>query len=114
MTDHAITPTQMRMARAALNINMRDTAKAVKVSHNAIARYERGDETCMSVATVNRIAAWFIKQRVFFGPKDLVCVGSDSFYQERWMATACYQLMKEAKLAPGSTDLIAAYKRSRP
>ncbi len=107
-----ITPTQMRMARAALRLSMREAAKKLGVSHNAIARYEREDEAAMSVATVNRIGKWFISQRVYFGPKDLVCVGSDAFYQERWMSIACWQLMKEANLAPSSTDLIGAYKRS--
>lgn len=51
-------------------------------------------------------------QRVFLGPKDGVCIGSDAFAQERWFASACYQLLKEHGIAPGSAALIKAHDRA--
>ena len=40
----SITPEQCRMARAALDIGVRDLAKISDVSPNTIARLERGDK----------------------------------------------------------------------
>lgn len=39
-----MTPAQCRMARAAIELGVRDLAKAADVSTNTITRFERGDE----------------------------------------------------------------------
>lgn len=107
-----ISPTQMRMARAALDLNVREFGKATGISGMAVSRYERGDERVISVATARRVTEWLTTQRIYLGPKDGVCLGSDAFAQERWFATACYQLLKEHGIAPGSAELIKAHDRA--
>jgi len=39
-----MTPAQCRMARAAIQMGVRDLAEAAKVSTNTITRFERGEE----------------------------------------------------------------------
>lgn len=107
-----ITPDQMRMARAALRLSTRAFGQALGLSAVAVSRYERGDESAISVATARRIAEWFEKQRVFFGPKDGVCIGEDVFSQDRWYTRGLFQLLKERDAIPSSTELIAACKRA--
>lgn len=112
MTD-PITPAQLRMARAALSMTMREAATWLDLSAMAISRFERGDESVISVATAKRIAEWFQTRRVYFGPKDGVCIDSDAFAQERWYAAGLFQLLKERDAVPSSTELIEAAKRAR-
>ena len=79
-----MTPEQLRMGRAALKMTTRESAAEVGLSHTAIANFERGDESVMSVgdcekaggvvswpARVLRTAAWCL-------------VDSDVFASERW------------------------------
>jgi len=42
--EQTITPSQCRMARAALNLGVREAAQAAGVSTNTITRLERGEE----------------------------------------------------------------------
>lgn len=103
---------QAHMARAALRLTTRALAREVGLSATAISRYERGDETALSVATAARLQNWFEQQRVFFGPKQGVCLGENVFYAERWFSLACYQLLQEASITPSSSELLAAYQRA--
>lgn len=50
-----MTPAQCRMARAALELGIRELAEAAKVSTNTIARLERGEE--LRERTVDAIRA---------------------------------------------------------
>jgi len=107
-----MTPEQLRMGRAALKMTTREIGAAVGLSHTAIANFERGDESTMSVATAKRLEAWFIDRRVFFGPKHGVCLDSDVFAAERWYSTALFKLLDEAGIHPSSSELIAAGRRA--
>jgi transcriptional regulator with XRE-family HTH domain len=107
-----LTPTQLRMARAALHLTTRDLGKRVQVSAMAVSRYENGDTGVMSVETVMRMERFFHEHRLYFGPKDGVCVGQNVFASERWLGLACYQLLKDKGIQPNSTDLLEAYHRS--
>jgi hypothetical protein len=79
----------------------------------AISRYEHGDTTVMSMATVTRLTAWFEAQRVYCGPRDGVCCGVNVFRSERWLGLACYQLLQDHGIQPSSADLLAAGDRVR-
>lgn len=74
----------------------------------AVSRFENGDETVISLATANRAEAWFRERRVFFGAHHGVCLDQDVFAQERWFSTACFKLLQDAKITPGSAELIGA------
>jgi len=108
-----MSPTQLRMARAALALSARALGKAVGVSAMAISRYEHGDTAVMSMATVIRLTAWFEAQRVYCGPKDGVCCRANVFASERWLGLACYQLLLEHGIQPSSADLLAAGDRAK-
>ena len=102
-----MTPEQLRMGRAALKMTTREFAAEVGLSHTtAIANFERGDESVMSVATAKRLEAWFRGWRVFFGPQHGVCLDSDVFASERWYLTALFKMLDEAGIHPSSSDLI--------
>jgi len=107
-----ITPAQLRMARAALDLTTRQLGEAIGLSAMAVSRYERGDLSVMSVATAQRLAAWFTERRVFFGPADGVCLRQNAFAQERWLGLACYQLLRDHNILPSSSDLLTAYQRA--
>ena len=107
-----ITPAQLRMARAALDLTTRQLGAVLGLSAQAISRYERGDRSVMSVDTAERVMAWFTAQHVFFGPADGVCLRQNVFAQERWWGLACYQLLKEHGILPSSSDLLTAYTRA--
>lgn len=50
-----MTPRQCKMARAAIDLGMRDLASLAKVSTNTLIRFERGDDLRDStVATIRR------------------------------------------------------------
>ena len=51
-----MTPVQLKMARAALSLGIRDTAKLARVSHDTITRIETGDET-LKESTVDKVRA---------------------------------------------------------
>lgn len=107
-----MTPEQLRMARAYLQLTTRQLGEKLQVSAMAISRFERGDETVLSVATANNMEKWFADQRIYFGPKDGVCIGSNVFASDRWYSTALFKLLDEAGIHPSSTDLIEAGKRA--
>jgi transcriptional regulator with XRE-family HTH domain len=108
-----ITPTQLRMARAALDLTTRDFGEHTGVSAMAISRYENGDTGVMSVETVRRLEDYCRDHHIFFGPKDGVCVGENVFATERWLGLACYQLLQEHGIQPSSRELLDAYTRSQ-
>jgi transcriptional regulator with XRE-family HTH domain len=108
-----ITPTQLRMARAALDLTTRTLGEKVGVSAMAVSRYENGDTGVMSVETMLHIEAFFHEHRVFFGPKDGICVGENVFASERWLGLACYHLLKEHGLQPSSRELLEAFERAQ-
>jgi transcriptional regulator with XRE-family HTH domain len=99
------------MARAALHLSLRELAARLDLSAMALSRYENTDTSAISVQTMQRIAAFFTAQGVFFGPKDGVCIGVDVFHSERWLGLACYQLLVEAGVTPTSRALLEAYAR---
>lgn len=103
-----MSPEQMRMARAALNISMRDFGDVIGVSAAAISQYELGNESKVGKATLAKAEEFFASNKVFFGPKHGVCMGADIFEEERWYAAALFQLLKDAGAVPSSTQLIAA------
>jgi transcriptional regulator with XRE-family HTH domain len=107
-----LTPRQLRMARAALDLSLHRLGQCVGKSDMALSRYENGDLSAMSVQTVLEIEAFFTTAGVYFGPKDGVCYGQNVFHQERWLGLACYQMLKEAGIAPSSRDLLDAYDRA--
>lgn len=107
-----ITPRQLRMARAALDLSLRDLAAALNLSAMALSRYENGDLGVMSVQTVLALGDFFTVRGVFFGPRDGVCVGHNVFHSERWLGLACYQMLKEAGISPTSRELLDAYARA--
>ena len=102
---------QLRMARAALQLTMRQFGAAVGLSAMAIARYERGDRSVMSVETAERLATWLEEQGVFFGPADGVCLKKNTFADERFFGNACWQLLHEHRIFPSSRELIEAHTR---
>lgn len=51
-----ISPTQCKMARAALNLGVRDLAKTAAVSTNTITRFEKGEELMPRTAAAIRTA----------------------------------------------------------
>jgi transcriptional regulator with XRE-family HTH domain len=106
-----LTPTQLRMARAALRLTTRALAASVGLSAMAISRYEQGDTGVLSMATALRLTQWFKERRLYFGPKDGVCLGADVFASERWLGLACYELLREHGIPPSSADLLRAYAR---
>jgi transcriptional regulator with XRE-family HTH domain len=107
----SISPAQMRMARAALRLTTRKMGEALELSAMSISRYEKGDESVISIETAKRIKEWLYQKRIYLGPGDGVCLNQDIFKQERWMATACCRLMHEHGIHPSSQDLIDANKR---
>ena len=107
-----LTPIQLRMARAALALSTRALGEQLGVSAMALSRYENGDTAVMSVQTVQRLEVYFHEHRLFFGPKDGVCVGENVFASERWLGLACYQLLKDRGVQLSSRDLLEAYQRS--
>lgn len=76
----------------------------------AVSRFERGDETVISLATAKRAEEWFQNRQVFFGPKNGVCFGENVFEQERRYLVAFYQLLRNAGIEPSSTEIIAAIR----
>ena len=107
-----ITPRQLRMARAALDLSLRDLGAALDLSAMALSRYENGDLSVMSIQTVLEIGAFFGAHGVYFGPRDGVCVGQNVFASERWLGLACYQLLKDNGISPSSRELLDAYQRA--
>lgn len=108
-----MTPTQLRMARSALHMTMRDMAEVLGCTAAAVCGYEKGDESKLGRVTLAEAEQYFTSHRVFFGPKDGVCVGADVFEQERWYASALFQLLKEGGGVPSSTELLAAGERAK-
>lgn len=108
-----ITPTQLRMARAALDLTTRALGEKVGVSAMAISRYEHGDLGVMGVDTIGHLEGFFREHRLFFGPKDGVCVGENVFASERWLGVACYQLLQEHGIQPSSRELLEAFQRTQ-
>jgi transcriptional regulator with XRE-family HTH domain len=102
---------QLRMARAALTLTTRQLGERVGLSAMAISRYEHGDTRVISVKTMQSLVTFFTTQRVFFGPKDGVCVGQDVFAGERWLGLACYRLLQDNGVHPTSRDLLEAFAR---
>jgi len=107
-----MSPEQLRMARAYLQLTTRQLGQKLQVSAMAISRFERGDENVLSVATANEIERRFADQQIYFGPKHGVCIGSNVFATDRWYSTALFKLLDEAGVHPSSTDLIEAGKRA--
>ena len=107
-----ITPEQFRMARAAVSLTTKQLGDELGISAMAVSRFERGDESVISLATARKAELFFREHQVFFGPKHGVCIGQDVFAQQRWMATAFAKLLEEAGITPSSTDLIEAHKRA--
>ena len=108
-----LTPTQLRMARAVLNLSLRALGASLGLSAMALSRYEQGDTTVLSVSTVARIQAYCQEWQVYFGPKDGVCVGTNVFLSERWLGLACYQLLQDHGIHPSSAELLEAEQRAR-
>ena len=107
-----MTPEQMRMARAALNWSLRDFGKMLDVSAAAISEWERGKEWKLSSETIDRAETIFNGQRVFFGPKNGVCMDQDVFKTDSFYAAGLFQLLVDAGHIPNSTELIAAGHRA--
>jgi predicted transcriptional regulator len=55
-TGLSLTPIQVKMARVALGLGVRDLALAVGISTNTIARFERGEELKASTVSAIRTA----------------------------------------------------------
>jgi predicted transcriptional regulator len=55
-TGLSLTPIQVKMARVALGLGVRELATAVGVSTNTIARFERGEELKASTVSAIRTA----------------------------------------------------------
>ncbi len=110
---NVLTPTQLRMARAACALSVRTLGACVGVSGMAISRYERGDTQVLSVATAARLRHYFETQGLYFGPHEGVCCAVNVFQSDRWIGIACYQLLQEAGQTPSSQDLLAAYARAQ-
>lgn len=105
-----LTPAQMRMARAALGMTLRQLGKAVKVDPNAISRYETGASKMISYRSMEKLALFFRSKRIYFGPNHGVCVGQDTFAAERWFSTALYRILAENGINPSTDELIKAGK----
>jgi transcriptional regulator with XRE-family HTH domain len=104
-----MSPESMRMARAALQMSLRDLGSELGVSANALSRYERGDENVISAATVIRAQAFFNERQIYFGPANGVCIGQDVFAQSRWSRAAMSAILHQHGIYPSSSELIAAY-----
>jgi transcriptional regulator with XRE-family HTH domain len=105
-----ITHYQFRMARAALGLTTRELGAELNLSAMAISRFERGNETVISVATAKHAEAWFRDHQVFFGPKDGVCLGENVFAQERRILWALYRILRLAGIESSSSEIIVAMK----
>jgi transcriptional regulator with XRE-family HTH domain len=107
-----MTPVQARMARAALQLSLRDLAAALQVSAMALSRYEASGEG-IGASTAEALETFFRSKGVFCGPGNSVCAGQDVLVQERFIVIALNQLLREAGIQPSSGDIIAAYERAR-
>lgn len=67
----AITPLQARLARAALNLSLRDLAEASGLARNTITRIELG-QGAVHAANLARLQDVFEKKGVVFLPADEV------------------------------------------
>jgi transcriptional regulator with XRE-family HTH domain len=65
----AITPLQVRLARTALNLSLRDLADATGLSRNTITRFELG-QGAVHAANLARLQDVFEKLGVVFLPAD--------------------------------------------
>jgi transcriptional regulator with XRE-family HTH domain len=104
-----ISPESMRMARAALQMSLRDLGFEIGVSANALSRHERGDENVISAATVIRAQNFFNERKIYFGPANGVCIGQDVFAQSRLMRASLSIILHQHGIYPSSSELIAAY-----
>jgi transcriptional regulator with XRE-family HTH domain len=68
MVTKLITKEQCKMARAALNLGVRDLAKLAKVSPNTVTRFERGES--MHQRTLDALQAALEKAGVEFIPQN--------------------------------------------
>lgn len=107
-----MTPVQARMARAALQLSLRDLAAELQVSAMALSKYETSGEG-ISASTAEALERFFRSKAVFCGPGNSVCAGQDALVQERFIVIALNQLLREAGRCPTTRDLIAAYERAR-
>ena len=74
-----ITPKQFRMARAVLGLTRHGIGKELGISTMTVNRFESGDESVISLETSKLAEEWFRDRRVFFGPKNGVCIDQDVF-----------------------------------
>ena len=103
-----LTPAQSRMARAALNLPLRDVAKSVGASHTAIAYFEQGQLRRISVDLISRLEAWYQSHGVYFGPASGVALNQDVFATERHLIVALWRVLQAHGIHPTSTDLVVA------
>ena len=91
-----MTPAQMRMARAALNIGVKTLAHDTGVSRGALSRFESSQRTRLNSA--EKVEQYFASRGIYFGPKDAVAVGVDIFASDRWLAGAMVDLLQQSKM----------------
>ncbi len=108
-----ITAIQLRMARAAKNMSLRELGKELNLSAVAISRYEQGDSTVIAVDRITQIKRYFESAGIYFGPKNSIAIGENIFLHEKWLGLACYQLLVEHAIAPSSKELLEAVQRAR-
>lgn len=106
-----MTPIQARMARAALNLSLRDLAPLLHVSAQALGRYEQTG-AALGAASVQALETFYRSKRIYCGPHDSLLINQDVLAQERFMTIALVQLLHEAGIHPTSGDLLAAYERA--
>lgn len=106
-----MTPVQARMCRAAMAISLRDLAKVMGVSAQALGRYEHGDDS-IGALTAQRLEQYYREQRIYCGPGQSVSVDQDALAQERFLVIAYVQLLHEAGVHPTSGDLLSAFERA--
>jgi transcriptional regulator with XRE-family HTH domain len=113
-TEHfVLSPRQLRMARAALDLSTRALGARVGLSAQTISRYERGHLGVLSLQTMERLVAFLTAQGVFFGPHDGVCLQEDAFADDCWFGLACYQILLDLGMHPSSRALLDAFKRAQ-
>mgnify|MGYP000541811774 CR=1 FL=1 len=104
-----LAPQQMRMARAALKLTLRDLAFHIGVSAQYLSRLENG--AAEPDDTAYKIKKHYERAEIVFGPSHTVSVNRDVVSAERELSEALWQLCTEQGVWPSSHDLRMAHAR---
>lgn len=102
-----ITPAQSRMARAALGISRGAVSVLVPGMPRAnFAEWEAGNsDDALEKHWIEKIEQAYIKEGVFFGPRNGVCLEQDIWKQDRRLKIGLLKLLAEYGYQPGAGEI---------